>query len=131
MKMNFIKVTLEGNFNPNISSLKRVNSPFEEYLKTALIELKTHELLKKSQEENIYILFQKVEESLDILEKITQMPLDNSSSETTGDYLLAQALEIDKIAETFSESSLKSFFKELAFFIGTEAQKIKQGYYSI
>ena len=59
------------------------------------------------------------------------MPLDNSSSETTGDYLLAQALEIDKIAETFSESSLKSLFKELAFFIGTEAQKIKQGHYSI
>ncbi|RKX60193.1 MAG: hypothetical protein DRP29_03150 [Thermodesulfobacteriota bacterium] len=131
MKINFTKVTLKGNFNLNISSLKRVNSPFEEYLKTALIELKTQELLKKSQEENIHILFQKVEESLGLLEKITQMPLDNSSSETTGDYLLAQALEIDKIAETFSESSLKSLFKELAFFIGTEAQKIKQGHYSI
>lgn len=131
MKINFTKVTLKGNFNLNISSLKRVNSPFEEYLKTALIELKTQELLKKSQEENIHILFQKVEESLGLLEKITQMPLDNSSSKTTGDYLLAQALEIDKIAETFSESSLKSLFKELAFFIGTEAQKIKQGHYSI
>ncbi|RLG11377.1 hypothetical protein DRN73_05515 [Candidatus Pacearchaeota archaeon] len=47
MKINFTKVTLKGNFNLNISSLKRVNSPFEEYLKTALIELKTQELLKK------------------------------------------------------------------------------------
>jgi len=47
MKINFTKVTLKGNFNLNISSLKRVNSPFEEYLKTALIELKTQEIIKK------------------------------------------------------------------------------------
>jgi hypothetical protein len=39
-------------------------------------------------------------------------------------------LEINKILETLPDSSLKNLLKDWTFFIGIEAQKIKQGFYS-
>ena len=62
------------------------------------------------------------------MEKIEQ--LDSSSSRTLGEYLLSQALEIEKLAEGISQESLRKFYREYAVVIGVEAQKMLQGLYS-
>ena len=76
------------------------------------------------------MVYQKLEKSFEILENITNLELNEASSETIGDFILAQALEINKILETLPESSLKNLLKDWTFFVGIEAQKIKQGFYS-
>jgi predicted Zn-dependent peptidase len=109
---------------------KREKNLFEEYFKIALSEIEKKELLEKTQKERINLVYQKLEKSFEILENITNLELNEASSETIGDFILAQALEINKILETLPDSSLKNLLKDWTFFIGIEAQKIKQGFYS-
>ena len=65
-----------------------------------------------------------------MLENLPNLNINHSISETIGDFLLAQALEVNKLLEAIPDSSLKNFLKDWTFFIGVEAQKIKQGFYS-
>lgn len=118
------------NFTTESVVSKRKKSLFEEYFKVALSEIEKKEFLEKTQKERFNLVYQKLEESSKLLENIVNKDLDATSSETIGDFVLAQALEIDKILETLPESSLKNLLKDWAFFVGIEAQKIKQGFYS-
>lgn len=126
----YFKTLLESNFNTNISSSKRVNSTFEEHLKIALAEIKEEKVSQENYWEKLREILQKIEIGFQVLEASTIEGLSFSSSETLGDFLLSQALEIDKLLDNLPEEGSKTLFKELAFFIGIEAQKIKQGYYS-
>jgi len=118
------------NFTTESITSKSGKNLFEEYLKVALSEIEKKELLGKTQKERINLIYQKLEKSFEILENITNLELNEASSETIGDFILAQALEINKILETLPDSSLKNLLKDWTFFIGIEAQKIKQGFYS-
>ena len=118
------------NFTTESITSKSGKNLFEEYLKIALSEIEKKELLGKTQKERINLVYQKLEKSFEILENITNLELNEASSETIGDFILAQALEINKILETLPDSSLKNLLKDWTFFIGIEAQKIKQGFYS-
>jgi len=118
------------NFTTESITSKSGKNLFEEYLKVALSEIEKKELLEKTQKERINLVYQKLEKSFEILENITNLELNEASSETIGDFILAQALEINKILETLPDSSLKNLLKDWTFFIGIEAQKIKQGFYS-
>lgn len=118
------------NFTTESVTSKREKSIFEEYFKTALSELEAKELLERTQKERLNLISQKLEESFQLLEKVCNMELDEASSETVGNFLLAQALEMDKILETLPESSLKNLLKDWIFLVGIEAQKIKLGIYS-
>jgi len=118
------------NFTTKSITSKRVKNLFEEYFKSALSEIETKELLQKTQKEKFNLIYQKLEESSELLEKLVNKELDGASSETIGDFLLSQALEVNKILETLPESFLTHFLKDWIFFIGIEAQKIKQGFYS-
>jgi len=118
------------NFTTESTTSKREKSLFEEYFKLALSEIEKKELLEKTQKERFDLVYKKLEESFQLLEKIMNMELNEASSKTVGDFLLAQALEINKLLETFPKSSLKNLLKESTFFVGVEAQKIKQGFYS-
>jgi hypothetical protein len=118
------------NFTTESITSKSGKNLFEEYLKIALSEIEKKELLEKTQKERINLVYQKLEKSFEILENITNLELNEASSETIGDFILAQALEINKILETLPDSSLKNLLKDWTFFIGIEAQKIKQGFYS-
>jgi len=118
------------NFTTDSITSKSEKNLFEEYLKVALSEIEKKELLEKTQKERINLVYQKLEKSFEILENITNLELNEASSETIGDFILAQALEINKILETLPDSSLKNLLKDWTFFIGIEAQKIKQGFYS-
>lgn len=129
MKIDF-KNLVENNFNINLSSSKRVKTPFEDYLKVALAQLKEEKISSKEHSGKLKEIFQKLETSLNLLETSFRYVLDVSSSETLGDFLLGQALELDKILEILPEDSIKFLLKEIVFFIGIEAQKIKEGYYS-
>jgi len=118
------------NFTPKSQTSKGINNIFEKYLKLAISEIEAKEILQKSEKERIDLVYEKLKEGFHILEKVSQYGLDNTSSETIGDFLLSQALEINKILKTFHEGSLKDLFNEWTFFLGVEAQKIKQGFYS-
>jgi hypothetical protein len=122
--------TSEINFNTKSTSLKgkKAENLFEDYLKIALKELEALENLKATEKQRISLLSQKVENALSLMEKIEQ--LDSSSSRTLGEYLLSQALEIEKLAEGISQESLRKFYREYAVVIGVEAQKMLQGLYS-
>jgi DNA repair ATPase RecN len=109
---------------------KRVDSSFEEYFKLALKELDTREFEEKQEYERVKIIAQKLEDASKILEKITEKELDFSSSQTIGDYLMEKAFEIDKMSNYISDPPVKKLFKEWAFFLGIEAQKVKQHFYS-
>jgi len=118
------------NFTTESVTLKSGKNLFEEYFKIALSEIEKKELLEKTQKERFNLVYQKLEKSFEVLENITNLELNEASSETIGDFILAQALEINKILETLPDSSLKNLLKDLVFFVGIEAQKIKQGFYS-
>ncbi|MDF2953307.1 MAG: hypothetical protein OD816_000552 [Thermodesulfobacterium sp.] len=118
------------NFTTESVTSKGEKSLFEEYFKLALSEIEKKEFLEKTQKERFNLIYKKLEESFQLLEKIMSMELNEASSKTLGDFLLAQALEINRLLETFPESSLKNLLKEGTFFVGVEAQKIKQGFYS-
>ncbi|HEA84274.1 MAG TPA: hypothetical protein ENI03_03220 [Thermodesulfobacterium geofontis] len=118
------------NFTTESVTSKGEKSLFEEYFKLALSEIEKKEFLEKTQKERFNLIYKKLEESFQLLEKIMSMELNEASSKTVGDFLLAQALEINRLLETFPESSLKNLLKEGTFFVGVEAQKIKQGFYS-
>ena len=118
------------NFTTKSIISKRVKNLFEEYFKLALSEIEKKELLQKTQKERFNLVYQKLEESSELLEKLMNKELDGASSETIGDFLLSQALEVNKILETLPKSSFTNFLKDWVFFIGIEAQKIKQGFYS-
>jgi hypothetical protein len=118
------------NFTTESLTSKREKNLFEEYLKIAISEIERQEILEKTQKERLNLAYQKLEESSQILENLNKLDLDEAASETLGDFLIAQALEISKILETLPDSSLKNLLKEWTFFIGVEAQKIKQGFYS-
>ena len=122
--------TSEINFNTKSTSSKglKKDNLFEDYLKIALKELEALENLKATEKQRISLLSQKVENALSLMEKIEQ--LDSSSSRTLGEYLLSQALEIEKLAEGISQESLRKFYREYAVVIGVEAQKMLQGLYS-
>ncbi|MCD6547861.1 MAG: hypothetical protein J7K10_00125 [Thermodesulfobacterium sp.] len=118
------------NFTTESVTSKGEKSLFEEYFKLALSEIEKKEFLEKTQKERFNLIYKKLEKSFQLLEKIMSMELNEASSKTLGDFLLAQALEINRLLETFPESSLKNLLKEGTFFVGVEAQKIKQGFYS-
>ncbi|QER41720.1 hypothetical protein F1847_02755 [Thermodesulfobacterium sp. TA1] len=103
---------------------------FEEHLKIALSELEKEEFIQKTQEEKTTLALNKLEETLAVLEHFINSPVSLSKAETVGDFLLSQALEIDKIVSSLPESFTKNFIKDWAFLLGVEAQKIKQGFYS-
>lgn len=124
------KVLSEVNFITSETISKQDNKIFEDYLKEALLELEKEDLLKKAEREKIQILQEKMAFSLELLERIAKTPLNLATSSTVGDFLLSQALEMEKIAETLSEGALKSLFKESALYLGIEAEKLRRGYYS-
>jgi hypothetical protein len=76
-------------------------------------------------------LAERLEFSLDLLDKIAKTPLNFSSSQTLADFLLSQAFEMEKIAESLPEGALKNLFLESAIYLGVEGQKIKQGFYQV
>ncbi len=130
MKIDF-KTLYESNFNINISSSKKINSTFEEYLKIVLAQIKEEKNFSKDiNSKKLEEILQKVRTSLEVLESLAPEGLDTSSAETLGDFLLAQALEINQILNLLPEDSLKHLLKDITFFIGIEAQKIRQGFYS-
>ncbi len=110
---------------------KQGNKIFEDYLKSALLELEKAELLKEEEREKIKFLHDKLTFSLELMDKIAKTPINQATSSTVGDFLLAQALEMEKIAETLPEGALRNLFKESALYIGIEAEKLRQGYYNI
>lgn len=118
------------NFTTESVISKREKNLFEEYLKIAISEIERKEILEKTQKERLNLVCQKLEESSQILENLNKLELNEAASKTLGDFLIAQALELDKILETIPDSSLKNLLKEWTFFIGIEAQKIRQGFYS-
>ncbi len=109
---------------------KQGNKIFEDYLKSALLELERAELLKEEEREKIKFLQDKLSFSLDLMDKIAKTPLNQATSSTVGDFLLAQALEMEKVAETLPDGALKNLFKESALYLGIEAEKLRQGYYT-
>ncbi len=108
---------------------KQGNRIFEDYLKSALRELESAEILKDTEKAKIKVLSDKLEFTLDLLERMAKTPVSESTASTVGDFLLTQAMEMEKIAETLPEGAIKNLFKESAFYIGIEAEKIRQGYY--
>ncbi len=120
----------EINFNTKSISSKgqKPENLFEDYLKIALKELEQLEDLQATEKQKINLLSQKIENALSLMAKIDL--LDTSSSRTLGEYLLSQAIEIEKLAEGISQENLKKFYKEYAVTIGVEAQKMLQGFYS-
>ncbi len=124
------KFVFPVNFTSEAVSSQRPSGAFEEYFKIALSELEKKEILEKTQKERLNLIYQKLEESSSLLENLSNIDLNEASSQTIGDFLLAQALEMNKILETLPESSLKNLLKDWVFFVGVEAQKIKQGFYS-
>ena len=103
---------------------------FESYFKLALKEIETKELAAKEVETRVNLAHDKISEALDVLQRFSKATPDFSSSQTIGDFLLTRAFEVDKLVSTLPESGLKSLLKELCVFLGVEAQKIKQGFYS-
>jgi len=119
------------NFIPQSQTINKPSSnAFENYFKIALKELELQEFFQKSLNEKLNLIYQKLEESSRVLENLPNLNINHSISETIGDFLLAQALEVNKLLEALPDSSLKNFLKDWTFFIGVEAQKIKQGFYS-
>jgi len=119
------------NFIPQSQTINKPSSnAFENYFKIALKELELQEFFQKSLNEKLNLIYQKLEESSRVLENLPNLNINHSISETIGDFLLAQALEVNKLLEAIPDSSLKDFLKDWTFFIGVEAQKIKQGFYS-
>jgi len=119
------------NFIPQSQTINKPSSnAFENYFKIALKELELQEFFQKSLNEKLNLIYQKLEESSRVLENLPNLNINHSISETIGDFLLAQALEVNKLLEAIPDSSLKNFLKDWTFFIGVEAQKIKQGFYS-
>jgi len=43
---------------------------------------------------------------------------------------MAKAFEVEKMSDYINDEPIRKIFKEWAFFIGIEAQKLKQGFYS-
>jgi len=118
-------------FNRIITEIivKRDSKVFEDYLKEAIRELESLENLKQTEGEKVKYLAERLEFSLDLLDKIAKTPLNFSSSQTLADFLLSQAFEMEKIAESLPEGALKNLFLESAIYLGVEGQKIKQGFY--
>jgi len=118
-------------FNRIITEIivKKDSKVFEDYLKEAIKELESLENLKQTEGEKVKYLAERLEFSLDLLDKIAKTPLNFSSSQTLADFLLSQAFEMEKIAESLPEGALKNLFLESAIYLGVEGQKIKQGFY--
>ena len=125
------KIFLDINFITPETLSKQGNKIFEDYLKSALLELEQAELLKEEEKEKIRFLHDKLTFSLELMDKIAKTPLNQATSSTVGDFLLSQALEMEKIAETLPEGALKNLFKESALYLGIEAEKLRQGYYNV
>jgi len=124
------KTIYEPNFITTETISKQGNKIFEDYLKSALLELERADLLKEAEKEKVRFLQEKLGFSLDLMDKIARTPLNLATSSTVGDFLLSQALEIEKIAETLPEGAIKNLFKESALYLGIEAEKLRQGYYA-
>ncbi|MFN3406479.1 MAG: hypothetical protein ACK4UR_06045 [Caldimicrobium sp.] len=127
MKIEFNKVS--NYFITEEAISKQGNKIFEDYLKSALLELERADILKEAEREKVHYLSEKLDFSLDLLDRIAKTPISQSAASTVGDFLLTQALEMEKIADTLPEGALKNLFKESAFYIGIEAEKLRQGYY--
>ncbi|BAU23085.1 hypothetical protein THC_0693 [Caldimicrobium thiodismutans] len=123
------KIFTDINFITPDAISKQGNRVFEDYLKSALLELETSDLIKETEKEKIKFLSEKLDFSLDLLDRIAKIPLNSATSATVGDFLLAQAFEMEKVAESLPEGALKNLYKESALYIGIEAEKIRQGYY--
>lgn len=120
---------LDINFITPEAISKQGNKIFEDYLKSALLELEKAELVKEQEREKIKFLQDKLIFSLELMDKIAKIPINQATSQTIGDFLLREALEMEKIAETLPEGALKNLFKESALYLGIEAEKLRQGYY--
>ncbi|MFN3504999.1 MAG: hypothetical protein ACK4Y7_02150 [Caldimicrobium sp.] len=127
MRIEFNKVN--NYFITEEAISKQGNKIFEDYLKSALLELERADILKEAEREKVQYLSERLEFSLDLLDRIAKTPITQSTASTVGDFLLSQALEMEKIAETLPEGALKNLFIESAFYIGIEAEKLRQGYY--
>lgn len=123
------KFHFELNFNTSGSISKQENKVFEAYLKNALLELERADFLKQAEKEKLKYLSEKLDSSLALLDRVTKLDLNFSTSATIGDLLLSQAYEMEKIAETLPEGGLKFLFKESALYIGLEAEKLRNGFY--
>lgn len=118
------------NFTISDAISKQSRTIFEDYLRNALLELEKSEFLKKKEHETIRFISDQVLFSLDLMEKISRIPLKSSISATVGDFLLSQAFELEKIADSLPDGSVKNLLKESALYIGIEAEKIRKGYYN-
>ncbi len=127
-----MKVNLEG-ISPSthikVGNKTQVSGNFEAHFKAALKELDEKELLSRSVQERIELIHQRLEQSSKILERFASSPASFSTSQTVGEYLIAQAFETNKLIESLPDSSLKSILKEWCLFVGVEGQKIRQGFY--
>ncbi len=123
------KTLIENNFNLSQIISKQGRQVFEDYLRNALLELEKSSFLKEAERQKIKVLSDKLEFSLHLLDRLAQGPINTSLSSTIGDFLLTQAFEMEKIAETLPEGALKNLFKESALYIGIEAEKVRQGFY--
>jgi len=109
--------------------VKKDPKVFEDYLKEAIKEIESLESLKQTEGEKIKYLTERLEFSLDLLDKVAKTPLNFATSQTLADFFLTQAFEMEKIAETLPDGALKNLFLESAIYLGVEGEKIKQGFY--
>jgi len=109
--------------------VKKDPKAFEDYLKEAIKEIESLESLKQTEGEKIKYLTERLEFSLDLLDKVAKTPLNFATSQTLADFFLTQAFEMEKIAETLPDGALKNLFLESAIYLGVEGEKIKQGFY--
>lgn len=113
-------------FNINSLKINSLNKKFEEILKTALLELEKSYISGESfSAEVLNLATKKAENVLEILDKFAERDITVSEAQTLGDWLLLQALELEKISESLPDSPQKELFKTSAFIIGIEAQKLK------
>ncbi len=119
------------NINNTLTEILVKKDPkvFEDYLKEAIKELESLDTIKQTEAEKIKYLSERLDFSLDLLDRIAKTPLDFSSSQTLADYFLTQAYELEKLAHTLPEGALKNLFLESAIYLGVEGQKIRQGFY--
>lgn len=113
-------------FNTIYSKINPSDEKFEKIFKTALREL---EEIKTSSEislkESLTLALEKTEKVLETLTQALEEDLTISKAQTLGDWLLFQALELEKISETLPEGPQKEFLRTSAFLIGIEAQKLR------
>lgn len=113
-------------FNTLHSKINPSDEKFEEVFKTALLELERIQTSSEtSLKERLTLALEKTEKILETLTQALEEDLTISRAQTLGDWLLFQALELEKISEALPEGPQKEFIRTSAFLIGIEAQKLR------